>query len=308
MMFRAKSGVALLAVLGLALGGCGSDEPDETTGLTIVASTNVYGDIAQAVAGEWATVTSLITGAAQDPHEYEASAHDRLAVDQADLVIENGGGYDIFMDTLLAGSDAAVIDAVTLSGLALAEGDEGFNEHVWYDFATVGKLAAAIGDQLGQLDPDHAAAYQANAAALTAQLDGLVTAAADLRTTAQGKGVVITEPVPLYLLDAAGLINLTPEEFSEAVEEGADVPPRALLATLDLFATEDVALLAYNTQTADATTEQVRAAAEEKGVPVVDFAETLPEGQTYVEWQQANLDHLAAARTCSVVGSAVWVL
>lgn len=326
---RPLSGIALLAVSALALSACGSGQASEASaadGVSIVASTNVYGDIASAIAGDDAEVRSIITSAAQDPHEYEASAQDRLAFNDADIVIENGGGYDSFVDTLLesAGSDPHVIDAVEVSGLSPEEDGEhadehsdehsdeeghaeeghseeghehveGFNEHVWYDFHTVEKVAADLRDELSELDPDNADAYAANYDDFAAQVADLESQAEALRADAEGRHAMITEPVPLYLLTAVGLDNLTPEDFSEAVEEGADVPPRVLQETLDLFGSEDIAVLAYNAQTSDATTEEVQSAAESATVPVVDFSETLPESMTYVQWQQANLDALADA-------------
>jgi zinc/manganese transport system substrate-binding protein len=313
-------GAAALPLVALALTGCGDDsgaaEGADSGRPTVVASTNVYGDIASAVAGDLAEVTSIITSSTQDPHEYEATAQDRLVFDEADLVIENGGGYDSFVDTLLegGGGDPVVLNAVEISGLAPEEGDEhaeeehaeeegheghdhieGFNEHVWYDFHTVEKLAEEISHELGELDPDNASTYEENYQAFAEQVEKLEASAGELRSTAEGQGAAITEPVPVYLLAEVGLENLTPEEFSEAVEEGADVPPRVLQETLDLMDSGDVAVLAYNAQAEDATTEQVRAAAEAAGVPVVDMTETLPEGQTYLEWQQSNLDALAAA-------------
>jgi zinc/manganese transport system substrate-binding protein len=291
--------LAALPALALALSGC-ADVPLEASGpanpgegVAIVASINVYGDVAQRVAGDLAGVTSIVTSAAQDPHEYEASAQDRLAVDKAGIVIKNGGGFDPFMDTLLAaGSAAAVIDAVAVSGLDV--GGDG-NEHVWYSFAAIAKVAAAVRDELAALDPGNAEAYDSNYQAFADELAGLDDAAADLRPTADGKGVAITEPVPLYLLEAVGLVNQTPPEFSEAVEEGADVPPRALQDMLDLLASGQIAVLAYNSQTADNTTEQVRQAANTAGIPVVEFTELLPEGLSYVQWQRGNIAALAAA-------------
>lgn len=297
-----------LPLAALALTAC-SDTSDTKAGasaddeVSIVASTNVYGDIARQIAGDRATVTSFVNSSTQDPHEYEASAQDRLAVDDADIVIENGGGYDHFVDVLLsdADSDPTILTAVAISGLVPAdkardeEAVEGFNEHVWYKFDVVDALAKDLSEKLSKLDPDNASTYEANYASFAKQISGLEKSASDLKATASGQGVAITEPVPLYLLNAAGLVNKTPGEFSEAVEEGGDVPPRALADTLNLFKDGGVVLLAYNDQTSDATTEQVRAAAEAASIPVVDFTETLPKGQSYVEWQQANLDNLAAA-------------
>lgn len=341
MTFKALRSLALLPIAALVLAGCSNssdDANDNTDGgeISIVASTNVYGDIAQAVAGEKATVTSIITSSTQDPHEYEASAQDRLALEKASIVIENGGGYDPFIDTMLEASDAdpVVLTAVDISGLLEDDhghdeeghedeeghdeegrGDEahededhgdkegheghdhieGFNEHVWYDFHAVEKVAEELSHELAEIDPDNVSTYEANYTKLAEQIEGLEQAATDLEATADGKGVAITEPVPLYLLGEVGLINHTPEEFSEAVEEGTDVPARVLQQTLDLFKDDDIVLLAYNEQAADSTTEQVRAAAEAADIPVVNFTETLPEGESYIQWQQANIDNLAAA-------------
>ena len=110
-----------------------------------------------------------------------------------------------------------------------------------------------------------------------------------------GTGVAITEPVPLYLLDAAGLVNRTPEEFSEAVEEGSDVPPAVLEQTLALFGGRTVGLLAYNEQASGPQTELVLKAAKDNGVPVVGMTETLPAGLDYVGWMQGNLDAVGSA-------------
>ena len=290
-------------LVALALAGCAGKQPPSNAAdgdVSIIASTNVYGDIAASVAGDSATVTSFITNPAQDPHEYEASAQDRLALDKADVVVKNGGGYDPFMDALLESGNVqpAILDAVEISGLAPHEDEhahiEGFNEHVWYDFGTMAKVAEALGAELSELDPDHAKEYASNVAAFTERIDALKQAEQKLKASADGRGVAITEPVPVYLLDAVGLVNHTPDAFSEAVEEGADVPPQVLKETLDLFGgSEDIAVLAYNAQTADGTTEKVRAAAEAADVPVVEFTETLPQGRTYVAWQQDNLGRLA---------------
>lgn len=301
-LIRFAAPTLLLALLLAGCSGRPTESADGDGGISIVASTNVYGDIAASIAGEAAMVTSFITSPAQDPHEYEASARDRLALDDADVVLKNGGGYDPFMDALLASGDAkpAVLDAVEISGLAPDEHGrahvEGFNEHVWYNFGAMSKVAKAVGDELSELDPGHARDYAANVTAFTKSVDALERAEQRLRATAGGRGAAITEPVPMYLLEAVGLVNRTPHAFSEAIEEGADVSPRVLKETLGLFGgPNDIAVLAYSAQTADATTGQVRDAAKAAGVPVVDFTETLPHGKSYIAWQRDNLDRLAAA-------------
>ena len=62
--------------------------------ITVVASTNVWGDLAAGVGGDKVTVTSISNDPSQDPHEYQASGQNQLALSKAKVVIENGGGYD----------------------------------------------------------------------------------------------------------------------------------------------------------------------------------------------------------------------
>jgi len=303
------------AATALLLSGCASAAPaEEASGVSIVASTNVYGSIAEAIGGDLVSVTSLISSAAQDPHSFEASAQDQLALSKADLVIENGGGYDPFIDTLLdaSGTDVPVVNASEASGLLDADHDhdaeteehteddghdhiEGFNEHVWYSFHGVGHVAEEITAQLSEIDADNAATYEGNYTAFAAQIEELEASAEALHSQTEGLGAAITEPVPLYLLTEAGFTNRTPEEFSEAIEEGTDVAPATLRDTLALFTAGTVSLLAYNSQTASSETEQVREAAEAAGVPVVEFTETLPDGADYVSWMTDNLSAISAA-------------
>lgn len=307
---KALAPLALIAAAALTLAGCAAETPasDDST-LTVVASTNVYGSIAQTVGGDLVTVTSLITSSGQDPHSYEASAQDRLAISRADVVIENGGGYDPFIDQLLGDSTARVITVVDEEGADHAEDEstddhaeddghghtEGLNEHVWYDLHAMEDFAEDLAGVLGELDAANAATYTANADAFAAEVDALAERAHGLEAGHDGQGVAVTEPVPLYLLEEVGLVNLTPEAFTEAIEEGADVPPTALQETLDVIGGGDVVLLAYNSQTASAETERVREAAEAAGIPVVDFTETLPDGEDYLSWMTANLDAIESA-------------
>ncbi len=310
---RSLPALLVLAAVGLALTGCAAPAP-EATGLSIVASTNVYGDIAASIAGELATVTSIIDSAAQDPHSYEASAQDQFAIANADLVIENGGGYDPFIDVLVDGSGttAVVISAAAVAGLeedeahseeeAHSDDDdhghlEGVNEHVWYDIHVMGDVAAAIAEALSTVDADNAEAYTQNLSDFDAELETLEAELEVLASELGGGMVASTEPVPAYLLAELGFDDETPEDFLEAIEEGADVPPLALQQTLDLIESGDVRLLAYNEQTASPETERVRSAAEAAGIPVVPFTETLPDAQDYVSWMRANLEAVAAVLT-----------
>lgn len=280
---------ALLLIPMLLLAGCAAPAPTGDDGVIhIVASTNVYGDIAAAIGGEGVEVTSIVDDPAQDPHSVEGSARVQLALSQADLVIENGGGYDDWMGTLMGGlaNEPIVVNVTELSGYAI--GDD-FNEHLWYDFHTMQKLASELSvllDSLGVTVPDND---------FGTRLAELQTREVVLADRAHETGVAITEPVPLYLLTATGFRNVTPSAFSEAIEEGTDVAPADLRDTLALFATGEAQLLVYNEQTTSPETEQVKKAAITAGVAVVPVSETLPPGLSYLEWMSNTLDALEAA-------------
>jgi zinc/manganese transport system substrate-binding protein len=284
----------------LALAGCSAPAAPASDGrIRVVASTDVWGDVVKQIGGSAVQVDSIISDPDRDPHEYQADPRDQLAVARAQFVVVNGGGYDDFLSRLLknAPDGTEVVRAAGASGLDETPATGEFNEHLWYDFGAVSKIAGTIADELGKVDPDRAATFDSRLQRFRAELDGLETTQAALASTAKGRGVAITEPVPLYLTDAIGLVNRTPAAFSEAIEEGDDVAPAVLRQQLALFSEHRVAVLAYNEQTTGATTEQVLAAAKAADVPVVGFRETLPDGQDYVEWMQHDLAALRSALT-----------
>jgi zinc/manganese transport system substrate-binding protein len=309
MRTRVPTFLAAAALLSLAACGSAADpatEPAAASKPVIVASTDVYGSIATAVGGDLVEVRSLIDSPSADPHEYEATPADAAAVARAAIVVKNGGGYDDFAQSLVdsAGTDPTVIDAVELSGLEPAEepghtADDGhdhgeFNEHVWYDLGTVRKVAERIATDLGQKDAANAATYTANAQAFGTELDQLQQKVDAIKATHDGQSIAVTEPVPLYLTEAAGLQNVTPEAFSEAVEEGNDPAAAVLAETLQVVPTAKVVVA--NSQTESASTAEVEKAATAAGVPIVKVGETLPDGvDGYVAWQTAQLDDLAGA-------------
>ncbi|WP_334150930.1 metal ABC transporter solute-binding protein, Zn/Mn family [Microbacterium sp.] len=324
-MKKLAAPLALTSAAVLALAGCSATPTSATEGdgtIQVVASTNVYGSIAAQIGGDRVDVTSIIESATQDPHSYEATARDRLTVQKADLVIENGGGYDAFVDSLLKdAADPHVVTAVEFShdfpgneghdeeGHDEAEHDhaddaegheghnhiEGFNEHVWFDPHTMIHVVEAISDELAELDPEGKADFEANAAKITADLEGFEADLEGLQAQAEGKTVFITEPLPGYLAAAAGLTDATPEGFAESVEEGSDVAPAVLLESLDVINSGTLTALLTNAQTGGAETQRVEEAAKDAGIPVVAFTELLEDGSSYSEWMRDAIQSLAAA-------------
>lgn len=312
---RVRGALGLALVATLAMAGCasgGSTARTDDGRITVVTSTSVYGQIVEEIGGAAVAVTSIITSSSQDPHAYEASARDQLTVSRAGLIVENGGGYDPFIHALIeaSGAEAPVIAAVEFSPAWTGEsatdsngehddhGDHhvaGLNEHVWYDPTAMSELAAALATQLTRLQPADGQAFQANLDEFRQQTGGLTESLDDIAANATGAKIFVTEPAPLYLTEAAGLENLAPDAFSEAVEEGQDVAPATLLESLELLDSGDIRVVIVNAQTGGAETEQIMAAATGRGIPVLELSETLPDGNTYIEWMQNNVDALAEA-------------
>lgn len=304
-MNRARSIGVGLAAVSLILTGCGSStratssaadgsSSAATDHVPVVASTNVWGDIVSQIGGVHVGVTSIIADPAADPHSYEADAQNQLAISKARLIVENGGGYDDFVDNMIksAGNGAAVINAVTVSGKPAGNN---LNEHVWYDFPTVMKVAEQIEQDLSRTDSAHAADYLTATASFVKRLTALEAKEAAIKARSAGIGVAITEPVPVYMLESSGLVNKTPEKFSAAIESETDVPADVLAQTLKLFTDRKIKALVYNEQTTGPQTAAVLKAAKDNAIVVVPVTETLPKGQDYLSWMSGNLDALARA-------------
>lgn len=324
-MKKSYLALTLLAASALALTGCSTSTGAsvEDGVIHVVASTNVYGSLAAQIGGDRVEVTSIIDSASEDPHSYEATARDRLTVQDADLIIENGGGYDAFIDTLLGESDAHVLTAVEFAhdypgNEGHEEADdhadeeqhehdheadgheghdhiEGFNEHVWFDPHTMIHVVEGIAEEMTELDPSGEADFAAAAGEIVADLEGFEAELEALGTEADGASVFITEPLPGYIAAAAGLADVTPEGFAEAVEEGNDVAPATLLAALEVVDSGEVKALLTNAQTGGAETQRVEEAAKDAGIPVVAFTELLEDGSSYAEWMQDAIQNLADA-------------
>ncbi len=328
--------VGMSCAAALTLSACSSDSAGsaesapatEVDGpITVVASTNVWGSVAEAVAGDMATVESIIADPSADPHSYEASPGDAATVAEASLVVYNGGGYDEFIEDILASEaqDVPSVNAFDLleegghaheeeAGTAGTNTEEAtteehseedghehgeVNEHVWYNVEVAAATAESIAEKLGQLDPDNAEQYTANAEAFHDDVHGITDVTAAIAADHPAAPVAQTEPIAHYLIEGSELDDLTPEDFKNAIEEGNDPSAASIAATRDLFTSNSVQVLVYNVQTQDAVTQDVRATAEAAGVAVVEVTETLPEGMTYIEWQTQAANDLQAALSAS---------
>jgi zinc/manganese transport system substrate-binding protein len=275
------------------LAGCGSSSATHG-GLSVVASTSVYGDMAQQIGRSHVHVTSILTSPDADPHLFEPRTANGLAVAEADVVIQNGLGYDEFMTKLENAAPSSKRKALTIADALGVHGHDA-NPHLWYDVPKLPAIAHAIAQALSQADPPHAAAYTRGERRFVASLAPLDREVAAVRRAHTGDPVAYTEPVPGYLLSAAGLRNLSPSSFTRAIENGTEPSPQAVAAMSNLLVHRRVKVLLYNSQAVSPITARMRDIATSAAVPIIGVTETLPTHRTFQQWQVEQVRALARA-------------
>jgi zinc/manganese transport system substrate-binding protein len=314
--------VLLAAPFGLAAcsGSGDSAEPGATTAaagqcpvtpVDVVVSVDQWGDIVSELGGDCARVTTVLASSAVDPHDYEPAPSDAAKFEGAQLVVINGGHYDEWAAKLAASSapDAQVIDALAAGGAEAghegeehghdgdehAHGDEP-NPHAWYSPSAVTGVADAVTAELGKLAPDAAGYFDERRTAFTETLKPYDQLIDSIKASAAGKTYTATESVFDDMAAALGLVNRTPEGYQVASANESDPSPADLDAFLRLLADRGADVLIYNVQTEGSVPQQIRTAAEQAGVPVVEVTETVPPGSTSFEsWQVNQLTALAKA-------------
>ena len=333
------------AALAVSMSACSTTSGAQTRDVagdtaakpTIYASTDVWASVAKAVVGDKAEVITSIDQPNLDPHSYEASVQDKKLVNQASVVIVNGGGYDDWALQLAKSADRkpTVLNAVELAGIDCGEeahehehehegeeaheheheheGEEAHeheheheheghhhhhhcsvNEHVFYDLHAVSEVAKAVANTMSQADGDNAAAYQEGAKAFQEQLETLEAQAETIKARGH-KHSLATEPLANYLLEDAGIHDLTPEEYVEQSETESGPSVKTQADTKALITEGKVDVLLVNSQTEDPVSKSLQEAAEAKGIPVVTLSETLAGASDYVSWIGAALDQLDKA-------------
>jgi zinc/manganese transport system substrate-binding protein len=283
-----------VAIGAAALTGCGGAGPAQSSAITVAASTDVWGSVVSAVAGKHATVKSILSGANVDPHTYQASPSDAAALTDSSLVVYNGGGYDAWVDDVLARHpDIKPVNA--FSFLPAAGGEHAPNEHVFYNLTVAKSVAGAVADRLAAVDPADAGEFRANAAGFGRDADAIAASEHSIAGSYPNTSVVATEPVAYYLLQATRLADRTPPAFTKANEDGTDPSPADMAFVLDLVNHRQVAAVLLNPQTSTPAINSLQSAAQKAGVPVIDVTETLTSGADYLSWQRNTVNQLLAA-------------
>jgi zinc/manganese transport system substrate-binding protein len=298
---RRRSGVAMALVVmatGVGLAACssnGTPASSQSGVIKAVGAENEYANVLQQIGGRYVEVSSILNNPNTDPHTFEASTSVAQEVSQAELVVQNGVGYDTFMNQIEAASPnpaRKVIVAQHLLGLP----DDTPNPHLWYDPKTMPTVAKAMADDLSTMDPSHASYFRSRLAAFDASLQPWLAAIAGFKAKYAGTPVAVTEPVADYLLQAMGADIVTPFAFQADIMNGVDPSPEGITQEEGFFTSHRAKVFCYNQQVVDSLTTTIRQVAQSSGVPVVGVYETMPTpGYDYQSWMIAEVRAIRAA-------------
>jgi zinc/manganese transport system substrate-binding protein len=263
--------------------------------LTVVAAENFWGSIAGQLGGSKVAVKSIIVNPSTDPHSYEPTASDGIALAKSQMAIVNGIGYDTWASKLIAANPASsrvVLDVGNLLGLK-----QGDNPHQWYSPSSVRRVIGQIVADYKRLDPKDSAYFDHQRTTFEtrdlAQYHRLIAA---IRARYAGVAVGYSESIFEPLGRALGLRLLTPYSFAKAVAEGSDVSA-ADKQTVDAQAQEHrIKVWIYNSQNATPDVQRVNQLARAAHIPIATITETLsPAPDSFEQWQVAELRRLQQA-------------
>lgn len=281
----------LLVILGLSMIPWRTMHQEQRP-IRVITSLDFYGEVAQEVAGKYGQVTSLINNASIDPHDYQPGTSQAQKMAQANVVIQNGLGYDHWLTKLTQSSgsqDCTVVDV----GSQVAKKHSGDNEHVWYDPQTMGKLADVLAKRYSKIDPAHRAYYQRRARQYHRSLAPLNREIASIKANVGNKrAVAVSEPVADYALKALGYRVIDPH-FEKAIEDGNDPSPQDIQELQQAIVNHQIAFFVENSQSSDRVIDNMVTLAHQHGVPVLKVTETKPNGVSYVQWMLKQYRQLA---------------
>jgi zinc/manganese transport system substrate-binding protein len=288
--------VAGLALLGaVVLAGCGGSAGGATDGkIAAVGAENQYANVIEQIGGKYADVSAVESDPNTDPHSFEASVSVAQQVARADVVVQNGLGYDSYMEKIESASSndsRRVVDVQELLGLP----DSTPNPHLWYKPETMPAVARQLVVDFSELQPGHRAYFESNLKKFEAALQPWLKGLKEFSTKFPGAAVATTEPVADYMLEAAGVRNLTPFTMQADIMNDTDPAPQAVALQESFFSGGKADAFVYNQQVTDSITEKFLRSAADHDVPVVGVYETMPTGYTYQRWMEAELTALEEA-------------
>lgn len=260
-----------------------------TAPIQVVAAESQYGDVASIIGGDKVKVTSLVDSPSVDPHDIGATPEYAKALSAAQIVVENGAGYDDWMDSLVG--QKTVVNAHELIGVP----KDVKNPHLWYGTETMPKVASALVDEYSKLQPENANYFKVNEATFNKDMQRYTSALTEFKASHPNTPVAVTEPVSNMMLDAAGADIKTPWNFQAAIMNGNDPSAQDSATQTSLFKDKKIKAFLYNEQVTSAMTKKLLGLAKDNKIPTVAVYEIMPKGMNYVDWMVSEVKALNSA-------------
>jgi zinc/manganese transport system substrate-binding protein len=297
---RARSAALIAAgLLALVVAGCGSSSSANAHKgvISAIGAENEYANVLGQIGGRYVHVSSILNNPNTDPHTFESSPSVAQAISSAKLIVQNGVGYDTFMNKIESAAPNAARKVIVVQNVLGLPTDTP-NPHLWYAPRTMPAVARVMAADLSALQPAHASYFRANLTKFIASLAPLHAAIASFKAEHGGTTVATTEPVADYLLQAMGMNNLTPFAFQADIMNGVDPSPEDITLENGFFTKHQVKVFCYNQQVVDSLTTSIRDTALKAGVPVVGVYETMPTpGYDFQSWMLAEVNAIEKAVT-----------
>ncbi len=288
---------AVVIGVGLLSAACGRAGGAGPGMISAIGAENEYANVLSQIGGKYVAVSSILNNPNTDPHTFEASPSVAEEVSGAQLIVQNGVGYDSFMSKIESASPSSTRKVITVQNL-LGLPDSTPNPHLWYSPTTMPAVAKTIATVLSDLQPSHASYFNTNLTRFDESLKPWLDAIAQFKAKYPNTPVAVTEPVADYMLQAMGMDIVTPFRFQADIMNGVDPAPQDVTLEDGFFTKHLVKVFCYNEQVVDPLTISIRQTAEQSGVPVVAVYETMPTpGYDYQSWMMAELQAVLRAVT-----------
>lgn len=302
---------AAVTALGLAtLSACSTDSAaaGDTGKFDVVASFYPMAFLAERIGGSHVHVTSL-TQPGQEPHDLEISAKQTAQLQESDAVLYLKNLQPSVDDAVAQSEVRTKIDAASLTSLEKhgnevgghaashdhSENEElsGLDPHIWLDPVRYAEVAEGVGKAFEKADPDHAADYRKNTAALVKKLDALNTQFKDGLAHTRSKVFLTTHAAFGYLAERYGLT----EEAINGLDPESEPSGARVKALEEMARADGVTTVFYETLVSDKTAKTIAADAGLK-TDVLDPIEGITDkspGDDYFQVMESNLKALQKA-------------
>lgn len=319
-----RTALAASAAAGLTMGlvACSGDGATDANAdgtdadgdaVTIVTSTKVWADVAEAVVGdaEGVKIQPIIASNDVDPHSYQPTAADMATVEQADVLLAGGGHYDAWLtEAASSNPDAIILTAIEGDGFdGHGHGEEGHdhagnddaghdhaeegddhdghdhevNEHIWYSTDAVKSVASTLASEVNS-HWDLGASDET----VVKRLNEIDDRKKDLpaATTAQA------HPLADDILAGTKITDDTPEGYRKSTLSESEPAAADVAAMLELIESGNLDFLIDAPQTRDHVSERLVKAAQAKGLRIVNVYESPNSNENFFDLYERILDDL----------------